>query len=142
MVKPDCAILIKEINDALFKRANRHLAKSGLTLSQMRLQQILLEVPDHQMSFKDLEHRLHIAQSTTVGLINRLEKKGLVETWIDPEDRRTKLARLTEEGADCCRRAALFMEDDTEWLTAGFTDQEIAELFRLLSHLKHNVEKL
>ena len=43
MANPDCAILIKQINDALFKRANKHLAASGLTLSQMRLQQLLID---------------------------------------------------------------------------------------------------
>lgn len=74
MAKPDCAILIKQINDALFKRANRYLADTGLTLSQMRLQQLLVEAPGKSLSFKDAEHELHVAQSTTVGLIGRLER--------------------------------------------------------------------
>lgn len=142
MANPDCAILIKQINDALFKRANKHLAASGLTLSQMRLQQLLIEVPGQSMSFKEVEHRLHVAQSTTVGLIGRLEKKGLVKTWTDKSDRRTKMVCLTEEGEECCQKAASFMAEDEDWLTEGMDEKEIAELYRLLSHINHHLESL
>ena len=125
---------------ALFKRANNHLASSGLTLSQMRLQQLLLEAPEHRLSYKDVEHRLHVAQSTTVGLISRLEKKGLVSTWTDEKDRRTKMVRLTDDGADCCRKAAQFMEEDQDWLVKGLDEKEVSELCRLLALVKKNVE--
>lgn len=140
MAKPDCAILIKQINDALFKRANRHLAATGLTLSQMRLQQLLMEAPEKSLSFKEVEHELHVAQSTTVGLIGRLEKKGLVRTWTDETDRRTKMVHLTEAGEECCREASSFMAEDEDWLTEGLDKQEVEELYRLLSHINRHLE--
>ena len=46
------------------------------------------------------------AQSMS-GILDRLEKRGLIERFADPNDSRAKLARLTREGAALVARAQL-----------------------------------
>lgn len=75
-----------------------------------------------------------------MGLIGRLEKKGLVATWTDETDRRTKMVHLTEAGEECCRKASSFMAEDEDWLTEGLDKKEVEELYRLLSHINRHLE--
>ena len=76
-----CGTLIKQIHDGLEKQANNSLRTQGLTMSQMG---VLIELhfsPEKQMPLKELERRLHVAQSTAAGIVARLEQKGFVEGW-------------------------------------------------------------
>lgn len=72
----------------------------GMTMAQWDALVELNLSPEKQLSLKELEQRLHIAQSTTAGIISRLEQKGLVEGFGDPEDRRIKLVRITTKGIE------------------------------------------
>ncbi len=71
-----------------------------LTFAQLDALLELNAAPEKQYSLKELEQRLHLAQSTTVGIIARLEQKGLVERFGDPADRRVKLVRITPAGLE------------------------------------------
>ena len=99
--KLDCGRLIKQIHDEIQKTVNNALRSQDMTLAQLEALLELDQAPENQLSLKELERRLHIAQSTTAGIIMRLEQKGFVEGFGDSGDRRIKLVRLTPAGADC-----------------------------------------
>ena len=72
-----CGLLIKQIHDAIGKHVNNELREKELTLSQVR---VLMELGDNSggaMPLKELERRLHVAQPTVVGIVHRLEEKGV-----------------------------------------------------------------
>ena len=94
MKKESCGILIHQINNALGKSLNNQLRKQGLTFSQMNVLLTLVSVPEKKLSFKKLEKELALAQSTTAGLISRLEQKGLVSVYGDKDDKRMKKNKL------------------------------------------------
>ena len=90
-----CGYLLKQINDRLEKNANNILRTQDVTMSQLGALLELSRAPEGQLSLKELEKVLHVAQSTMAGIISRLERKGLVEPLADAGDRRIKLVQIT-----------------------------------------------
>ena len=76
MQKETYGTFIHQIHNTIEKSVNNQLRKKGLTLSQMNVLLTLVSIPEKKLSFKELEKRLTLAQSTTAGLISRLEQKG------------------------------------------------------------------
>lgn len=131
-----CGMLIKKIHDALEKNANNELRANGLTLAQMQML-ITLNNNENGSSFlKELEADLQIAQSTTVGIVKRLELKGLVEAYTDSNDRRMKLVKITPAGKTVCHEARYNMDATEQRLLQGLTKPE-SEHFQVLLQKIH-----
>lgn len=127
----DCGLLIKQINDELRKNGNNALRAQGMTLTQLEALVQLSQAPEGQRSLKELEQILHVAQSTTAGIISRLERKGFVEGFGDAGDRRIKLARITPAGLACVHTALHHRAEAEERLLSGLTEAE-REIFCML----------
>ncbi len=132
MKKETCGIFIHQIHNAIEKSMNNQLRKQGLTFSQMNVLIILISVSEKRLSFKELEKQLALAQSTTVGLISRLEQKGLVSIYGDQEDKRIKYAEITALGIKYCEEAEQNMESMEEKLVACLSETERKTFFSLL----------
>ena len=120
----DCGKLIKQIHDEIRKNADNAMRGHDMTMAQLEALLELDSAPEKQRSLKELEQRLHIAQSTTAGIIARLEKKGLVEGFGDPADRRIKLVRLTQAGMERIAVAEQGRNEVEARLLAGLTETE------------------
>lgn len=134
-----CGILIKQIHDALEKNANNALRARGLTLVQLNVLMVLCQSEEKQMSLKELEQILHVAQSTAAGIIRRLELKGFVETYRDPADLRTKKVRITPSGIECCNAADREGMSTEAELLSSLTDTEKDILISLLKKVCANL---
>lgn len=55
--------------------------------------------------------RLMIHPTSVTNIINRLEDDGLVQRIAHPEDRRTRLARITEAGRELAAKASVAVDD-------------------------------
>ena len=128
----ECGLLIKKINDALEKSANHALRAQDLTFSQIGALLELNAAPEGRLTLKDLEKRLHVAQSTAAGIISRLEKKALVEAFGDAEDRRIKIVKITSEGIERVQEADLYRLQAEERLLSGLTETEQSIFYSLL----------
>ena len=124
--------LIKQIHDELEKTANALLRGQDLTLSQMHVLMELEATPEHQLSLKELESVLHVAQSTAAGIVVRLEQKGYVTCFTDERDRRVKKASITPSGMICCKKAQSHVTDMEEQLLSGLTEEEKIQFRNLL----------
>ena len=123
--------LIKQAHDELERNANNSMRAYDITMAQYNALLALGNCADGQLSLKELERMLHVAQSTAAGVIGRLEQKGLVETFGNTGDRRIKMVRITPSGTECCRRADQDMSCAEEALLSGLTETE-REIFLLL----------
>lgn len=90
--------LLKLIHVNVHQQLNAILKTQDLTLSQGYFLKFLHSQENYQTNFKEIEKHLDIAQSTTVGLVSRLEKKNFVETFTDSNDKRVKIVKLTPTG--------------------------------------------
>ncbi len=132
-----CGALIKKIHDELGKKANALLGQQDLTLSQMNVLMELEAVPPHQLTLKELEGLLHVAQSTAAGIVVRLEQKGFVESLTDENDRRVKQVSITQAGLECCRNAASDVKEIEAKLLSGLTESEKLLFLDLLEKVFH-----
>lgn len=128
--------LFKQIGDELRKEANNKMRAQDMTMAQTGALLELYHAPQKQLSMKQLEKKLHVAQSTAAGIISRLEQKGLAEGCGDAFDKRIKLVRITKEGIERVLETERDMEQAEEMLLAGLTETEREILYALLKKVR------
>lgn len=124
--------LIKALSETIEKKANHRLSSYGVTASQMHILMALHHSESGVYSLKELEKMFHVAQATIVGIVSRLEAKGLVFRFADCNDRRRKSVKLTSRGMELGSQAEKEIEDIGLWLTSDLDTDEKKEFLRLL----------
>lgn len=135
-----CGALMKRLAEILNKNANNDLAMREVTFSQMRVLIMLNEVSEDSAASKEVEKYFGFTQSTIAGIIDRLEKKGLVEGFTDPEDKRRKRVRITQKGKNLCEETKVSMDNYETWFLKSLTEEEKSELSRLLLKIYNDVQ--
>lgn len=90
-------VAIKRLNRAVSSGSSRISRGSGLTPSQTSVLRNLFE--RGPLSSAELSRHLYVTPANMTGIIDRLEKKGLVERLPKGNDRRVALITLTSDGA-------------------------------------------
>lgn len=134
--RTNCGMLIKQINSELEKSANNALRADNLTLSQINVLLELDRVPEKKMNMKQMEKKVHVAQSTLAGVARRLEEKGFITSAESENDRRVKVISITPAGEQCCRKAEKTTGDTEAHLLAALTETEKETLYRLLQKVR------
>ena len=135
-------MLIRQIHNALEKIANSQLKAKDLTLSQMTALVEILKAPTRKLTFKELEKRLSLAQSTTAGLIFRLEQKKLVSVSGDTDDKRIKYVEITPVGEKFCKEAKREIDDTEKKLLENLSAAERKNLLSLLEEINRTIRKM
>lgn len=131
--------LIKGINDKLKVRADADLKKLNLTLTQSRVFGFLNE-NGGQATQKEIEVFLGVAHPTVVGIVSRLEQKGFITSWIDENDKRNKIVKLTGDAAAVGADMESSVTAMEQRLVGALSDEEVEQLKRLLWVLYNNLE--
>lgn len=99
------------------------LKRAGIkvTLAQSGVLFLLEEADGRKMN--ELSAGLRIDNSTTTGLIDRLEKLNLVKRLPNPKDRRSMKIYLTPKGADESLKAKVVIKRINEEIRAEMPDQ-------------------
>jgi DNA-binding MarR family transcriptional regulator len=84
----------------------------------------------------ELSEKGQIDRTTVGGLVDRLEKIGLVERRQHPQDRRAYMIHLTQRGKELEGPLSECAGRSLARFTQGLNEQEIAELRRLLEILR------
>jgi len=84
----------------------------------------------------ELSEKAQIDRSTVGGLIDRLERNGLLERRQHPQDRRSYKIYLTEQGKEMECTLSASAERATARFTAGLNSDECRELKRMLEILR------
>lgn len=87
------------------------------------------------LSFRDLGSRTLITKGTLTGVVDRLTEKGLVRRIADPDDGRSQIVMLTEQGealfADIFPRHVQYLNEALATLSA----EEIGQMQLMLQRL-------
>ena len=130
---------VKNIHDALEKSVNNNIREMGLTFSQASVLRTLSNDSSCQMSMKELEKALHVAQSTTVRIVQNMERNGLVDSFGDVSDKRVKYIRLTEKGKTLNKVAQQKKDADEAAMYSGFSVEEKQMFLSMLERIKNNM---
>ena len=94
------------------------------------------------MSLGRLAGMQSVSPRNITGLVDNLEKAGLIERVPDPDDRRSILARLTPAGRSRIDSISKPARKLMAPLTEGFSEQELVQLRHLSLKLLANAQKL
>ncbi|MHA2407928.1 MAG: MarR family winged helix-turn-helix transcriptional regulator [Candidatus Ranarchaeia archaeon] len=147
--EPECIVVrigdggiteVFELIDGLAKQfrriQNRSTQKTNLTSPQFMVLRMLWD-KDGQ-PFKDLATGSCCSRPTITGIIDALEKKGLVERVSNSEDRRSTLVKLTTNGKRQ-KKSSPTIDDIFETCCGGLTPEEMKTLVGLLAKLNASV---
>lgn len=137
----NCGMLLRQIHIALEKRGNNRLKEAGLTFSQMSALIEIINAPTQKLTFKELEKRMSLAQSTTAGLISRLEQKNLVLVTGDQNDKRIKYVEISPLGKEYCNNAKQEMQHTENELLMHFSAEEKELFLSLLRRANSNLKE-
>ena len=127
-----CGAMIKYIHTILDKKANNDLRPTNLTFSQITTLVLLAETSSKELSLKQIQDALHIAQPTVTGIVSRLKQKNMIDIKEDKADGRVKLVRITAKGEAQSKLAFGSMKRTEAWLKAPLTDDEKKTFLALL----------
>lgn len=86
-------------------------------------------------SSAQLSRMLHVTPSNMTGLIDRLERKALVQRIKKPGDRRVSMIRLTEAGEALSRKLPDPLETKLAEKLSGFAPDHVEKLSSAMSEL-------
>lgn len=103
-----------------------------LSLIQIRLLGILR---DREPSMQQLARHLNLDKSSVTGLVDRAERRGLVERTPSPNDRRGFYVRLTSAGQQLVGDAGAEIERQIHAAVEPITEDERSQLTALISKI-------
>lgn len=100
----DVLIKIRRIVRSINLESKRIQKDYGVSIPQILCLNFLNSAPNYQSTQGELKKLLNLNSSTTSGIIQRLEKKGLIARLPKQGDKRVVNIVLTSKGADLYKR--------------------------------------
>jgi DNA-binding MarR family transcriptional regulator len=116
-------------------RVEARLSGVGLSLAKLAALHQLTEAGD-SLPLGQLADRLSCVKSNVTQLVDRLEADGLVNRTGDPNDRRSRLAVLTDAGRSAFAKGTEIRVQAERELFGVLTPQETETLHQLLGKLQ------
>ena len=132
--------LVHDIARQLTGVMDRRLHRYGLTRSHWRAVLYIWRAPG--ISQTELSEILDLSRMGVTGLIDRMEKKGLVSRRDDSTDRRLKRIYLTESTAEMMPIIIKLGREMIDEFFEGLDESEQEQLVSLLLRVKENGSEL
>ena len=115
------------------------LERRGLTQLEVDILLFLANNPEYDTA-RDIVEKRHLAKSHVSVGVDALAGRGLLLRQMREGNRKTIHLVLTEAAAPIVEEGRAVQRQYGETLLAGFTEEEKAELFRLLDQIGENVD--
>ncbi|MCI6673677.1 MAG: MarR family winged helix-turn-helix transcriptional regulator [Spirochaetaceae bacterium] len=111
--------------------------EAGITSQQA---QILGAITHGHASQYELEEELGVKRSTVSGIIDTMERNGLVERVANPRDKRTKTLVLTGQGQTLSARCNAIMSELDNRLASDLGTENVERLHQLFGVMEQTLE--
>lgn len=129
----------------LMKSYNLILRRTRRAMPERTLAQfdVLAQLERHPegISFRELSRELLVTAGNLTGIVDRLEREGLVVRSPAPNDRRSFLLHLTDDGRALAKRLIAKHKKDLEEAMGVLSEQELTQLRDLLEKLQQGLEQ-
>jgi DNA-binding MarR family transcriptional regulator len=120
------------------RRITKDMASSyGLTGPQLTILKLLESFPD--LSLSTLSERIRAQNSTVTGIVDRMEREGLVRRERSRTDRRVVHLRLSDKGARLAREIQVEPMEIFRQALLGLSAVDQRDLLRILTKLQRHV---
>jgi DNA-binding MarR family transcriptional regulator len=131
--------LLKQIMVIIKHSNSQPCGKMNLTGPQGMLIGILAHLG--AMKISDLSEKMGLSNSTVSGIVDRLEKQGIVERTRSKEDRRVVQVNVTEEFKADAKSRFEIIERRLEAIMGEATEEEMNKVLEGLEILKELIDK-
>lgn len=135
-VDESVVILIKTISLEFDKLGNQMLMPYDLTYPQFKTMKLLFKNRPMTIRQIDIERHFSLTNPTVTGIIQNLEKKGLIERITNPEDSRSKVISITQKAKDMEEELTKLGARMEEMSTKKLSAEEREQLLFLLKKLQ------
>lgn len=130
--------LIKRADVSLSRQMNDFARQSELTGNQMNIIDYLSRQENMADNQQAIENEFNIRRSTTSIILQRMEKRHLVQRIIDPHDRRKRQVQLTSSAQQLVPTVHAYINGKERRLTDHFSPAELATAARVLRYLEED----
>ena len=135
---------IRSVWQQVKRLMNRHLTENnsyGLTGMQFAIVSYLArESIERDVFQKDLEQKFDIRKSTVTGILNTMERDGLLLRETVPYDARLRKMILTDKALQAKKNSEQVIDTVENQLSKGLTEEEIATFLTILEKISKNAE--
>ena len=128
------------VHNLLRQNANSHSMMSALREKVNQSEGTVIDYINHNKDIsiyqKNIEQVLMIRRSTVTELLNKMERKGLIERQSVAIDKRLKRIVLTDKALECHADIQKQLEQLEVAVRSGLTEHEVIILHGILSKLK------
>ena len=135
---------IRSVWQQVKRLMNRHLTENdgyGLTGMQFAIVSFIAkESTERDVFQKDLEQKFDIRKSTVTGILNTMERDGLLLRETVPYDARLRKMILTDKALQAKKNSEQVIDTVENQLSKGLTEEEIAIFLTILEKISKNAE--
>lgn len=141
-MEKDCGTWIHILSHMLKKRMNANMQSLGLTGVQSRIMHyILVKYAEGPVFQRDVESAFGMSRSTATGILQLMEKNGLILRKSVASDARLKSLVPTDKAAHLDAQIGESLRQTEQRLTQGLSDEQIARFLETAEHMSANLEK-
>lgn len=125
--------LLQKVHQVIYRELQKDFTNKGLTTAQF---EVLMKLMQHRkLPMWKIGSLLSVTGGNVTGLIDRLEKKGLVIRERSEKDRRIIMARITSQGDKIFRHVSGGFEQKLRNTLSGLEKNELNEFNVILGKL-------
>ena len=133
---------LKKVNKLFEQQINDVMKKSDMTFSQIAVLHYLLISEDHEVTLKELGEALQITHPTCIGLVRRLQEKELVNSVVNPGNKRFRNVVATDQARELVTCGHEWIHRLEEQMVKDFTREETARFTKDLDRIYDNLKQL
>lgn len=141
-MEKDCGLWIHVLSHKLKKRMNANMQSLGITGVQSRVMHyILVKCADGPVFQRDVESAFGMSRSTATGILQLMEKNGLILRESVASDARLKSLIPTEKAACLDAKVGEYLHQTEQCLTDGLSSTQLALFLEIAARMAANLEK-
>ena len=141
-MEKDCGVWIYILSHKLKKRMNESMQALGITGMQSRIMHyILVKCADGPVFQRDVENAFDLSRSTATGILQLMERDGLLLRESVESDARLKSLIPTQKAARLDEQIAECLRDAEKYLTHGLSDKQLALFMETAARMSENLDK-
>lgn len=138
----DCGLWINILSHKLKKRINADMQSMGITGVQSRVvYYILVKCADGPVYQRDVENAFSLSRSTATGILQLMERDGLILRKSVVSDARLKSLIPTEKASKLGEQISKSLHQTEQCLTHGLSSTQLTLFLETAAHMCANLDE-
>lgn len=140
-MQKDCGVWINVLSHKLKKRMNADMQSLGITGVQSRIMHyILIKCADGPVFQRDVEGAFDLSRSTATGILQLMERDGLILRASVPSDARLKSLIPTEKAMQLDVQIGESIRQTEQCLTRGIPEEQLTLFLDTAARMSENLD--